>query len=148
MIILLYSRFDSCKSYVENSVSFKKKNKKKIMKSNLKLIGYDVLPSFCEEFSVNRFYDVVTFGLKDVKYILYVESINHDGIPCKEWYIFDLTLENVFTTSTKLYSYITNIINERNKINTDLANSIICEDDKNSFNVMIKDISITYYRYI
>jgi hypothetical protein len=52
----------------------------------LKLIGYDTLPSFNEKFSVNHLYDIVTSHLTslDIKYVLHVASINHDGIPFSE----------------------------------------------------------------
>lgn len=55
------------------------------MNTTLKLIGYDTLPSFNEEFSVNQFYDIVVSHLSsDIKYVLHVASINHDGIPFSE----------------------------------------------------------------
>jgi hypothetical protein len=54
--------------------------------STLKLIGYDTLSSFNEEFSVNHFYDIIDSHLTslDIKYVLHVSSINHDGIPFSE----------------------------------------------------------------
>ena len=58
----------------------------KMVPSTLKLIGYDTLPSFNEEFSVNHFYDIIDSHLTslDIKYVLHVSSINHDGIPFSE----------------------------------------------------------------
>jgi hypothetical protein len=53
----------------------------------LKLIGYDTLPYFGntqDEFSINRFYDIIMSGLVDTEYILHVESLHHDGIPYDE----------------------------------------------------------------
>ena len=118
------------------------------MNRTLKLIGHVTLLSFNEEFSVNRFYDIITYGLIEAKYILHVESINHDGIPYDEWIIFDLTLSDTFTAVTQLHSYLLKNISKCNKMNSDLASSIVFEDGKDSFNEKVKDICIAYYKYI
>ena len=53
--------------------------------TTLKLIGYDILPFFNKEFSVNHFYDIITSYITlDIKYVLHITSINHDGIPFSE----------------------------------------------------------------
>lgn len=118
--------------------------------TTLKLLGYDTLLSFVdtEKFTINRFYDIITTGLINNKYVLHVESINHDGIPYNEWIVFDLTSSNTFAAATELHSYILNSINISNKMNSDLLSSITFEDGKGDFDEKVKDISIAYYRYL
>ena len=102
--------------------------------TTIKLMGYKILPSFNEEFTINRFYDVISSDLEEIKYLLHVQSINHDGLPYDEWIAFDLALSNNFTATTELYSYLLDSINKSNKINSDLISSIIFEDGKGDFN--------------
>ena len=118
--------------------------------TTLKLIGYDTLSSFNEEFSVNHFYDIITSHLTslDIKYVLHVASINHDGIPFSEWITFDVSSSNTFDAVLELRYYILNTIDKCNKMNNDLADSIIFEDSEDNFDEKVKDISITYYKYL
>lgn len=117
----------------------------------LKLIGYDNLPSFGntqEEFSIDRFYDLIMTGLINIEYILHVESLHHDGIPYDEWISFDLRSSDTFTVVAELHSYLLNSIDKCNKMNSNLASSIIFEDGKGDFDSKIKEICIAYYKYI
>ena len=113
--------------------------------TTLKLIGYNTLLSFNEEFSVNRFYDIVTPGLEERKYTLHVQSINHDGLPYDEWITFDLTSSNHFSATVELHTYLLKSVSKSNKINSDLVSCIIFEDGKGDFNEKVKDICIAYY---
>lgn len=115
----------------------------------LKLIGCDTLLCFNEEFSINHFYDIVVshFAL-DIKYVLHVASVNHDGIPFSEWITFDASSGNTFDAVSELRYYILYIIDKCNKMNSSLASSIVFEDGKDNFDEKVKDICITYYRYI
>lgn len=116
--------------------------------TNIKLIGYNILPSFNQEFSVNRFYDIISSDLEEIKYLLHVQSINHDGLPYDEWINFDLKLSNKFIETTKLHSFILKKIYECNKMNSNLISTIIFEDGKGDFNEKITDICIAYYKYV
>lgn len=119
------------------------------MKSTtIKLIGYNILHSFNEEYSINRFYDIITPGLEEAIYLLHVQSINHDGMPYDEWITLDLTLSNKFTAITELHTYILNSVNKSNKMNSDLISSITFEDGKSNFDEKVKDVCIAYYQYI
>jgi len=119
------------------------------MNRTLKLIGHVTLLSFNEEFSVNRFYDIIESYLTlDTKYVLHVASINHDGIPFSEWITFDVTSSNTFDAVIELRYYIFNIIDKCNNMNSDLASSITFEDGKGGFDEKVKDICITYYKYL
>ena len=105
---------------LENNVSF------------LILIGYDTLPSFNEEFSVNHFYGIVASRLTSLnsEYLLHIVSYNQDGITSNEWITFDLSSSNTNTAVMELHSYILNAIDKCNKMNKDIVSSIIFEDGK------------------
>lgn len=117
----------------------------------LKLIGYDTLPYFGntqDEFSINRFYDIIMSGLVDTEYILHVESLHHDGIPYDEWIKFDLRSSDAFTAVAELHSYLLNSISICNNMNGGLAGPYTTKDGKGDFDEKIKDIFIVYYEYI
>ena len=116
----------------------------------LRWFGYNTFPSFNEEFSINKFYDIITSDITsfDSEYILHIRSFDYNGFPLNEWVVFDTSSSNTFTLINKLYFQILNSVDKCNKLNSNLASSIIFEDGKSNFDEKIKHISITYYKYI
>lgn len=118
--------------------------------TSLKLIGHDNLFSFNEWFSANHFYDIIAPRLTslDTIYVLHITSYNHYGIPFSEWITVDLSKSSTYIAVMELHSYINNTVNKCNKMNSDLASSIIFEDGKDDLDVKVKSIYITYYIYL
>jgi len=118
--------------------------------TNLKLLGHDTFFNF-KDSSINYFYDIVTSSLPslDVKYVLHIESKDHNGVNINEWIAFDVTSCDIFTGIMTLHSHISDSIDKYNKFNNDLASTIIFEDGKDLlYNGIIRHINITYYTYI
>jgi len=120
--------------------------------ANLRWIGYHSLPFFNEEFSVSSFYDIIMIHIPclNKKYVLHVQSIKSNGIPLDEWIIFDTSSSNALVAVTELYSCILHRINICNKLNNNIASSVIFEDGGtyHNFDKEIKGISLMYYIYI
>ena len=119
--------------------------------ANLRWIGYHNLPFFNEEFSVSYFYDIIMTHIPclNKEYVLHVKSINYNGIPLDEWIIFDASSSSALVAVTELYSCILHSINICNKLNKNVASSVISEDGTgDNFDKEIKKISLTFYMSI
>jgi len=116
----------------------------------LRWIGYNTFPFFNEEFSINKFYDIVTSDITsfDCEYILHIKSFDYNGLPLNKWVVFDTSSCNTYTLVSKLYYQILNSVDKCNEYNNEIASTVIFEDGKSNFDEKIKHVSITYYRYI
>jgi len=116
--------------------------------ANLRWIGYHNLPFFNEEFSVSYFYNIIIAHIPCLhkEYVLHAQSIKYNGIPLDEWIIFDASSSSALVAVTELYSCLLHNINKCNKLNKNVASSVIFEDGTDdSFDKEIKKVSLTFY---